>query len=202
MNIFEQKLCAQLSVQNFIKIQKAKIGISGLGGLGSNCAANLVRSGFKKLKLIDFDKVDHSNLNRQYYFFDQVNMLKTQALSINLKRINPNIKLELLAIKIQPDNVLELFADCDIVVEAFDKAEYKSMLVSKILPSGKLLVCASGIAGIGNSDLITVHWMKKNLAVVGDLTSEVKGSYPISPKVNIAAAKQADIVLEYTLEKS
>lgn len=200
MNTFEQKLCDQLSKENFTKIQKIKIGIAGLGGLGSNCAMNLVRSGFKKFRLIDFDKIDHTNLNRQFYFEDQVNMLKTEALQINLKRINSDLEIESFALKIEQSNVEELFADCDIVIEAFDRAEYKSMLVSKILPLGKLVVCASGLAGIGNSDFITVHWMKKNLAVIGDLTSDVKGSYPISPKVNIAAAKQADIVLEYTLK--
>ncbi|MBU1086102.1 MAG: sulfur carrier protein ThiS adenylyltransferase ThiF [Candidatus Omnitrophica bacterium] len=199
MNMFEQKLREQLSTENFAKIQKVKIGIAGLGGLGSNCAMNLVRSGFKNFKLIDFDKVDYSNLNRQFYFYEQVEMLKTEALSINLKMINPAVQLQALTIKIEQENVNQLFADCDIVVEALDKAEAKSLLTANLLPTLKLIIAASGIAGIGDSDLISIHWLKKNLVIVGDLSSDVQQSFPFSPKVNIAAAKQADIILKYTI---
>lgn len=202
MNDFERILCEQFGEDDFREIQKTKIGIAGLGGLGSNAAMNLVRSGFRNFKLIDFDKIDRSNLNRQFYFEDQVGMLKAKALAINLKRINPDIYLELLAVKIKAENVKKIFADCDIVVEAFDKAEDKSMLVSQILPLGKLVVCGSGLAGIGNSDLIAVHWIKKNLVIVGDLSSDINNSHPVSPKINIAAAKQADIILEYLVNNS
>ncbi|MBU1043402.1 MAG: sulfur carrier protein ThiS adenylyltransferase ThiF [Candidatus Omnitrophica bacterium] len=202
MNDFEKDLCEQFGKDNFAKIQKIKIGIAGLGGLGSNCAMNLVRSGFKNFKLIDFDKVEVSNLNRQFYFAEQVDMFKIEALSINLKRINCDVQLETGCIKIEQANVKELFFDCDIVVEALDRAEDKSMLVASILPLEKLIVGASGIAGIGNSDMIAIHWMKKNLVIVGDLRSDVNRSYPISPKVNIAAAKQADIILEYVINNS
>ena len=199
MNVFEQKLYEQISKENFFKIQKTKIGIAGLGGLGSNCAMNLVRSGFKQFKLIDFDKVEYTNLNRQFYFEDQVKMLKTKALSINLKRINPDLEIETFALKIEQSTSEDLFRDCDVIIEALDRADYKSMLVSKILPLGKLTVCASGIAGIGNSDLINIHWLKRNLVIVGDLSSDIKNKPPLSPKLNIAAAKQADVVLEYTI---
>jgi len=199
MNKFEEAIRTCLGDEAFGKVQRAKVGIAGLGGLGSNCAVNLVRAGFRKIKIADFDSIDHTNLNRQFYFLDQVGLPKTKALKVNLERINPELQIEVFQGRIEKDNILELFADCDVIVEAFDKAEYKSMLVEMMAPTGKMIVLASGLAGIGNSDEIKVHKVRENLVIVGDLLSDVADSFPISPRVNVAAAKQADVVLEYVV---
>lgn len=167
--------------------------------MGSNCAFNLVRTGVRKLKIVDFDVVEHRNLNRQFYFLDQVGMMKVEALKINLLRISPDIELETSTEKIENGNIIEIFRDCDIVVEAFDKARYKSMLVTKLLPIKKLVVSASGLAGVGRNDDIQVHRIKENFVLIGDLTTGVESAPPLSPRVNIAAAKQADVVLEYLM---
>ncbi|MFH1836708.1 MAG: sulfur carrier protein ThiS adenylyltransferase ThiF [Candidatus Omnitrophota bacterium] len=201
MNAFETKLCEQLGKESFDKVQRVKVGIAGLGGLGSNSAMNLVRSGFRKFLLVDFDRVETANLNRQFYFEDQMGRLKTEALEVNLKRINPVIEIETCSEKVERSNADRIFNDCDVIVEAFDKAEYKSMLVEKMLVLKKFIVSASGLAGIGNSDDIKVHRAKKNLIIIGDLTSDVKNSFPISPRVNVAAAKQADVVLSHVIAK-
>ncbi len=202
MNKFEQTLLNQFGEENFDKIQSAKIGIAGAGGLGSNCAFNLVRSGFKNFRIIDFDIIDHSNLNRQFYFEDQVGKNKVEALKENLLRINPALDIDARVERIEKENIRELFEDSDIIVEAFDKAEYKSMLVETFLATGKFIVSASGLVGIGDSDEIKVNRLKKNLIVIGDMTSDSKDNPPISPRVNIAAAKQADVVLEYVVGRS
>ncbi|MGB3241269.1 MAG: sulfur carrier protein ThiS adenylyltransferase ThiF [Candidatus Omnitrophota bacterium] len=199
MNDFEKKIADQLGAENLERIQAVKVGIAGAGGLGSNCAFNLARVGFKKLKIIDFDVIDHSNLNRQFYFFDQIGMDKVEALKVNLERINPDMEIEILTKKIESANVRELFSDCDIVVEAFDKAEYKSMIVSHLLDTDKFIVSASGLAGFGNCDEIKVHNMKKNFVMIGDLKSDSSENPPLSPRVNVAAAKQADVILEHVL---
>ena len=199
MNKFEEAIRTCLGDEAFGKVQRAKVGIAGLGGLGSNCAVNLVRAGFRKIKIADFDSIDHTNLNRQFYFLDQVGLPKIKALKVNLERINPELQIEVFQGRIEKDNILELFADCDVIVEAFDKAEYKSMLVEMMAPTGKMIVLASGLAGIGNSDEIKVHKVRENLVIVGDLLSDVADSFPISPRVNVAAAKQADVVLEYVV---
>ena len=108
-----------------------RIGIAGAGGLGSNVAFNLVRTGVDKLKIVDFDEVDHSNLNRQFYFKDQVGHRKVRALYENLKRINPSIDITIVDRKLEKENINEIFSDCDIIVEAFDKNIYKSMLIEE-----------------------------------------------------------------------
>ena len=199
MSKLRKSLRDKLGAENLKKIESKRIGIAGCGGLGSNCAFNLVRCGFTKLKLIDFDIIDDTNLNRQFYFSDQVGRVKVEALAENLKRINKDIKLDLIQEKLEENNTEQLFSDCDIVVEAFDKSEYKGMIVSKLIKSNKFIVSASGLCGVGNSDDIRVHRIKKNLVVIGDLESGVDKLLPLSPRVNVAAAKQADVILEYVL---
>lgn len=200
MNAFEKGLCKYIGEERLIKIQKLRVGIAGAGGLGSNCAINLVRSGFKKFKIVDFDLIEASNLNRQFYFLDQLNIPKVDALKSNLLRVNPGLELEALNTKLDRDNIKQTFQECDIVVEAFDKAEYKAMLAESFFSSGKLLVCASGIGGWGKSEDIVVRKVHNHFYIVGDFLSEVnEDAPPISPKVNIAAAKQADVVLNFVL---
>lgn len=198
MNNFERALAEYIGEERLSKIQKVKIGIGGAGGLGSNCAFNLVRSGFRRFKIVDFDVVEASNLNRQFYFSDQIGIPKVKALEQNLKRINPDIAIETGMERITDENVKYVFEDCDAVVEAFDRVEYKTMIVESYYSSGKLLVAASGLAGWGNSDEIKIRRIHDKFYMVGDFVSEVNGKTPpVSPRVNIAAAKQADIILEY-----
>ncbi len=203
MNNFERALVTYIGEDRLSKIQSVKVGIAGAGGLGSNCAFNLVRSGFKNLIIVDFDVIEYTNLNRQFYFYNQVGELKVEILKKNLLDINPELHIQQMALKIDESNIDRLFEDCDVVIEAFDKAEYKRMIVEAYIGSGKLLVSASGLAGWGNSDEIKVNRIKENFYVIGDLKSEVgEDCPPVSPRVNIVAAKQADVVLDYVLKNS
>ncbi|HOK42617.1 MAG TPA: sulfur carrier protein ThiS adenylyltransferase ThiF [Thermoclostridium caenicola] len=200
MNDFERGLERYIGRERLEKLQKIKIGIAGAGGLGSNCAFNLVRSGFRKLKIVDFDFVEPANLNRQFYFIDQLGMPKVVALRQNLLRINPDLELETLQVKIDAGNIMELFGDCDVIVEAFDNIAGKTLLAEKFYSSGKLVVCASGLAGWGSSDEIKIRKIHPKFFMVGDLVTEVgRDVPPISPRVNVTAAKQADIVLDYIM---
>lgn len=125
MNEFEQTLLTILGQDNLNKIQRCKIGLAGAGGLGSNCARFLVCCGFKQLKIVDFDRVEYSNLNRQFYFLHQVGQLKVDALDQNLAQINPDLKTEKLPLRIDQTNVNQLFNDCRILVEALDGLKLK-----------------------------------------------------------------------------
>lgn len=200
MNDFEKALEEILGEENLARIQKVKVGIAGAGGLGSNCAQYLVRCGFKKFRIVDFDVVENSNLNRQFFFAAQVGRRKVDALKENLLLINPELEIEVLPERIEQGYVKNLFTDCDAVVEALDRAEYKRMVVEAYMNSGKLLVAASGLAGWGRSDGVKIHRVKENFYLVGDLVSGVKPGCPaLAPGVNVAAAKQADVVLSYFL---
>ena len=201
MDAFRQNLIKKLGETKLAKIEKAMIGIAGAGGLGSNCAACLVRVGFKHFTIADFDVVDATNLDRQFYFEDQVGMKKIEALQTNLQRINPHLELQMLPVKLDPANIPEIFYDCDVVVECLDRAEAKSMLVSGMLPTGKLIVSASGLGGFGSSDDLRIRKLRSNLILIGDLTSDIEKAPALSPRVSIAAAKQADVVLEFIAGK-
>jgi len=200
MNAFEFGLEKYIGRERLEKLQKIKVGIAGAGGLGSNCAFNLVRSGFRKLKIVDFDIVEAANLNRQFYFIDQIGMPKVEALKKNLERINPDLQLDIFQLKINAENIIDLFNDCEVIVEAFDNVAGKTLLAEKFFSSGKLVVCASGLGGWGNTDEIKIKKVHPQFYVVGDMMTEVKDDIPpISPRVNITAAKQADIVLDYII---
>jgi len=199
MESLRDDLIKKLGEEKLLIIEGSRIGIAGAGGLGSNCAHNLVRSGFKKFKIVDFDTITAANLDRQFYFLDQVGQKKVEALKINLCRINPELDIEIEAVKITENNIRKLFKDCHIVVECLDTAEGKGMLVNRLLPEGKFIVSASGLGGIGSSDEIKTHKLKENLVIIGDLRSDIKDRPALSPRVSIAAAKEADVVLEYVL---
>lgn len=185
-------------------VSKATIGIAGAGGLGSNCAASLVRSGVRHLIIADFDRVSEGNLDRQFFFFDQIGQLKVNALAENLRRINPVLEIETHPIRLDSESVCRLFVQCDVIVEAFDTAESKTMIAETVLRAfpDKHLVSASGLAGIGNLEEIRVIHSGK-LHLCGDFAREVgPESPPIAPRVSIVANYEADIVLQLLLKLS
>lgn len=199
MDSFRENLIKKIGRANLEKIETAKIGIAGAGGLGSNCALNLVRVGFKNLTIADFDKVEPANLDRQFYFSDQLGMNKVEALKKNLKRINPELNLKIINKKIEAGNIKEIFGGCDCVAECLDRADSKKMLVEGLLKMKKFTITASGLGGIGSSDDIKVHRIKEDLIMIGDMHSDICRKPALSPRVNIAAAKQADVILEHTI---
>ncbi|MBI9079786.1 MAG: sulfur carrier protein ThiS adenylyltransferase ThiF [Pseudodesulfovibrio sp.] len=202
MNLTEQGIAVFLGEKRLAYLQTITVGIGGVGGLGSNCAMHLVRSGFKRFVLADFDRVDESNLNRQAYQLDQVGQLKVMALSRNLMAVNPDIDLDIRTVEVTPDNMSAIFMDCDVVIEAFDDPFVKKTFVEMFLPTDKLIVSASGIGGTGNADAIVTRRIRDNFYMIGDMETECSvENPPFSPKVSIAAAKQADVVLRYYLDR-
>jgi sulfur carrier protein ThiS adenylyltransferase len=201
MKTLKEDLIEKLGADNYKLIREAKIGIAGAGGLGSNCAASLARTGFRKITIVDFDTVSSSNLDRQFYFLDQVGMDKVEALRINLLRINPDLELNMIKKRIETPDVADIFSGCDIVAECLDSAECKSMLTAELMRIGKFVVAISGLGGVGKSDDIKIHRVKERLVMIGDLKSDICGSPALAPRVNIAAAKQADVILEYVIKK-
>lgn len=202
MNHLLAGLARVLSPVQFAKIQQTRIGIAGLGGLGSNVAWHLVRTGFSHLVLADFDHVEDSNLNRQVYFPDQLGILKTEALAENLLRINPDLDLKLWSVQVTPANIRKIFGQCPVWVEGFDQSDFKKMFVEEGLSAGKKVICASGLAGWGDTDSIhTKHW-NSGLFVIGDFRTAITGEHPpLSPRVSVVAAKQADLVLSLILNE-
>lgn len=183
-------------------LEDAKVGIAGAGGLGSNCAMHLVRAGVKRLVIADFDVVSESNLNRQFFFRDQLGMKKVEALKANLLRINPEAEIEIADRRLDASSSRELFADCPVVVEAFDTVDAKVMLLGAFVGSGRKVVTASGLAGWGRSNALRLRTMGRDVIAIGDGETEVAEDVaPVSPRVGIAAAMEANAVVALLLGK-
>jgi len=138
------------------KVKRSVVGIAGLGGLGSNIAIALACVGMGTLILVDFDVVEPSNLNRQQYFIQQIGMTKVEALQENISPINPSVRILPYREKLDRNNVARIFKEADVVVEAFDRADEKAMLINTVsekMPD-KYLVAASGVAGYGDHNEI------------------------------------------------
>lgn len=183
------------------RLKQFCIGIAGAGGLGSNAAVALARAGVKKLIIVDFDRVEESNLNRQYFFADQIGAPKVEALKENILRIYADVDLKTHFVKVTQDNFKELFGDCDLVIEAFDKAEEKIMLVEAMMQNfpEKPLIVGSGMAGWGKSGEIRME-QTGNIIICGDFVSEVDAAHPpMSPRVGMVANMQANEALRILL---
>lgn len=181
-----------------IKLNKASVAVCGLGGLGSNIAIALARAGVGKIHIIDFDRVDITNLNRQQYFPDQLGEFKADALHETMRRISPYCDVFSDRVKLDEENIPRLLAENDIIVEAFDKADQKAMLVNCVLEKmpEKYLVSGSGMAGIAPSNIITTKRITKRFYLCGDGVSDVEnGMGLVSSRVLICAGHQAHAVI-------
>ena len=186
------------------RFAEATVAVCGLGGLGSNIAVSLARAGIGKLILIDFDRVDITNLHRQQYKTSQIGRDKTEALSENLKEIAPYIQLETHTVRVTEGNAVTLLSDADIICEAFDKPECKSTLADAVLERmpDKYLVAASGMAGMGCANAIKTRRISKRFYICGDGVSDVaKMGSLVAPRVMLCAAHQAHTVLRILAEE-
>lgn len=185
-------------------LRKSTVGIAGLGGLGSNIAVHLARAGVGHLVLADFDVVDPSNLNRQNYYTRHIGMKKTEAIADVLFNINPYIQLSTHATYLDQSNMRKIFSEVNVMVEAFDKAENKSLLIDEWTPLLKdiPLVCASGMAGLRPSNEIKTRRLANNLYLVGDLTTDFQwGEGIMSSRVILCAAHQSNAVLRLLIDQ-
>lgn len=185
--------------------QKASVAVCGLGGLGSCIALCLARAGIGKLILIDYDRVELSNLHRQQYKPGQIGLLKTEALAENLKEVNPYIRLETVTERITEENFSEILKNAQIICEAFDDPEAKAMLVNGVLEKmpEKYLIAASGMAGMDSANSICTKKVMGHFYLCGDGKSEVKESMGLTAaRVMVCAAHQAHMALRILAEET
>lgn len=199
---FNNALIKRHGIDVYNTLRKSSAAICGLGGLGSNTAVALARAGIGKLLLIDFDRVDITNLNRQHYFIDDIGRYKTEALPDIIHRINPVIELETKTMLMTEENAAEALEGYDLVCECFDKAENKAMLINTVLSkTDKTIVSASGMAGHFSSNMITTKKAMNRLYICGDGVSGMETASLMAPRVGICAMHQANMVLRILLDK-
>jgi sulfur carrier protein ThiS adenylyltransferase len=198
MTDFEKEFFMKRDLAVLAALNRSTVGIAGAGGLGSNVAAALARAGVGKLIVADFDALEVSDLNRQYYFVDQVGRPKVEALGENLRRMNPFSDYEMHNVKVERGNVETIFGTADLLIEAFDLADQKQMLIEAwlALRPGKPVIAASGLAGFGGNNKLRQRKLG-NLYICGDEVSECDVcSAPMAPRVAVVAAMQANLAVE------
>lgn len=206
MRLTREELHAALTQRHGAAVQqrldRAAVGVAGLGGLGSNIAVLLARLGVGRLVLADFDTVDVTNLHRQHYTMRDLGRAKTDALREQLMEINPYLDYKTYTARVTPENAAQLFADCDVVCEAFDRADQKAMLIETLLAHlpDTPIVSGSGMAGYGSVNAMRTERRFARLYVCGDGTSDIAdGVGLLAPRVALCAAQQATVALRLLL---
>ena len=185
------------------KVKNASVAIMGLGGLGSSVSIALARIGVGRLILTDYDVVEPSNLNRQQYFVDQIGLKKTDALQVNLRRVNPYLQIEIHDVVLDEESIPQLFGGVDVLVECFDGADMKAAALRAALLNmqGIGYVGSSGLAGYEANNSIMTRRIAEKVYVVGDgETAAGPGEGLMAPRVGIAAHHQANQVLRILLD--
>jgi len=177
-------------------LKKSTVGVAGCGGLGANAALALARAGTGRLILADHDRVEFSNLNRQPYFLGDVGKPKVEVLAEYLRSGNPDMILKLHRSTLKPDDISQLFAEADLMIEAFDRAEDKKWLIeswTEAFPE-KPIVCGSGLGGIGRTSSLKVR-SAGNIYFCGDGESDSSMGL-CSARVGLVACMQANVAIE------
>lgn len=202
MDINEKDMAARLPSGMYGRMKSARVAVAGAGGLGSNIAAALVRCCVGEIFIVDCDKVEASNLNRQFYRVCDIGRPKPEALKEQLLQINPYVKINTANLRVTAENAAELFGGYDIVCEAFDLAEEKAMLANTLLTKTKncVLICGSGMAGIGASNDIVTKKINDRLYICGDMQTDMSLGMT-APRVILCAMHQANKAVEILAEK-
>ena len=196
---YYQALSERIGEENLRRLKDSTVGVAGLGGLGSNIAMLLVRSGVGKLVIADCDIVELSNIHRQNYALEYVGRKKTDAVADQISKINPWCRVEAHDIRITKDNV-SIFSDCDVVCEAFDDAEQKVMLIESLSAMGKRIVSGNGMAGNGPANDIITKKVGNDIYLCGDGHSDVRSEGSLMPsRVAVCAAHQANAAVRTVL---
>lgn len=195
-------LSSRIGEEARARLAAARVGVAGLGGLGSHIAVMLARSGVGALHLVDFDLVDESNLNRQHYFREHLGRPKVEALAEQIRAIGAGTRVRALRTRVTGENVRGIFGGCDIVCEAFDDPEAKALLVEELLalPEGPVLVAGNGMAGAGPAREIVTRRVSRRFYVCGDGASDVGATGALlAPRVALCAAQQALLAVRIVL---
>ncbi len=199
-NKFYKTLTSRTSQEVIRKIKNITIGIAGCGGLGSNAAIALVRTGAMHLVIADFDRVELSNLNRQQYSLDDIGSFKVDALEKILISINPFAEIKKYNLKLNRKNIYSIFNNCKIIIEAFDRVTSKSMLIKSFSHpdfAGKYLIMGSGLSGFSPANRIRTKRIARNIFVCGDFYTEAgKSKSLMAPRVMITSGHQVNKALE------
>lgn len=123
------------------KLLNSSVLVAGAGGLGSTVIANLASMGVGNIGIIDNDKLELSNLNRQYiHKFGNIGKNKADSAKNWVLEYNPNINAEIYPIRLNESNSEDIISSYDLVLDCFDSYESKFMLNKVCIKKNKTLI--------------------------------------------------------------
>lgn len=150
-----QIILPEIGVEGQKKLLLAKVLVIGAGGLGSGVLYYLASSGVGKLGIVDFDKVDLSNLHRQtIHFSSDLGKLKIKSAKEKINQINPDVKVIAFEKKLNEENIKEILEDFDIIVDCLDTFKDKFLVNDYCLKLNKRLIHAGAVGYEGQ--LLTI----------------------------------------------
>lgn len=146
INEIFKRFTDMLSTEQVEKLFSARVIIFGVGGVGGALAHMLVRAGIQQIDIVDFDKIDITNLNRQLVSnINNVGKLKVEELEKQLKEINPDLKINAFPLKLDGNTIsLFDFKSYDYCVDCVDDVNAKKLLIKNVKMAGTSLLCAMG----------------------------------------------------------
>lgn len=195
-------LCLRHGAGNQEKISNAKVAVLGLGGLGSNICMALAKLGVGNMLLVDFDKVDITNIFRQNYRLSDIGEYKTDSTLKQMQEINPYLNIKTLNVRVTAENIAEIISEYDIICEAFDEKETKSLIINEILEKydDKIIISGNGMAGYKSLNLIKTRRFGNRLYLCGDMENGIETEKTlVAPRVCACAMHQANMVLQIIL---
>jgi len=132
-----QIMIPQIGEKGQEKLKRAKVFIAGVGGLGSPVSIYLTAAGVGHLRMVDHDRVDLTNLNRQVaHWSGDVGKRKVESAQEKLNKLNPNVTVETLSVTISEENASELISGFDLIVDAMDNLPTRYLLNKKAIEHG------------------------------------------------------------------
>jgi len=145
-----QIMLEEIGYQGQLKLKNSKVCVVGIGGLGNPITSRLVAMGVGTLRIVDRDVIELSNLHRQTMFDeDDVGQVKVEVAAKKLQRLNPDCKIESLAVSVNDYTALEVVEGCDVVIDALDSVNARYALNKACVKFGIPFVtgAAVGVSG-------------------------------------------------------
>ena len=159
----EERIIKLIGENNFKKIKTSSVCIVGLGGVGGYAVEGLVRSGIGKLILVDYDKIDVTNLNRQIITNQKnINCYKTDEAEKRIKDINPNCEVIKLNIKLDENNIKDLFQyEFNYLIDACDTIIVKELLIKLCLQNKIKIISSMGTGNKIHPEMLEIIEIRK-----------------------------------------
>jgi molybdopterin/thiamine biosynthesis adenylyltransferase/molybdopterin converting factor small subunit len=124
-----QVMLEEIGYEGQLKLRNSKVCIVGVGGLGNPIATRLVAMGIGKIRIVDRDVIELSNLHRQTMFDESdIGQVKVEAATKKLKKINPDVEIEALPVSVNDYTALDVVEGCDVVIDALDSVNARYSL--------------------------------------------------------------------------